>query len=60
MVPELQGTDSKVAAHGLSCSMACGFFPDQGSNLCLLYLQEDSLPLSHQGRPAHLVFKVIL
>ena len=36
---------------GLSFSMACGIFPDQGSNLCLLYWQEDSLPLSHQGSP---------
>ena len=23
-------------AHGLSCSMACGIFPDQGSNPCPL------------------------
>ena len=29
--------------------MACGIFPDQGLNLCLL--QVDSLPLSHQGSP---------
>ena len=28
-----------------------GIFPDQGSNLCLLHWQVDSLPLSHQGRP---------
>ena len=26
-------------------------FPDQGSNLCLLDWQADSLPLSHQGIP---------
>ena len=26
---------------GLSCSAACGIFPDQGSNLCLLHWQED-------------------
>ena len=38
-------------SHGLSFSVACGIFPDQGSNLCLLYWQEDSLPLSHQGSP---------
>ena len=36
-------------AQGLSCSEACGIFPDQGSNLCLLHWQVDSLPLSHQG-----------
>ena len=34
---------------GLSCSTACGIFPDQGLNLCLLHWQADSLPLSHQG-----------
>ena len=33
---------------GLSCSVACGIFPDQGLNLCLLHWPADSLPLSHQ------------
>ena len=33
---------------------ACGIFPDQELNLCLLHWQEDSLPLSHQGSP-HLI-----
>ena len=33
-------------------AQACGIFPDQGSNLCLLHWQADSLPLSHQGSPA--------
>ena len=42
---------SIFVAHGLSCSAACGIFPDQGSNPCLLHGQEDSLPLSHQGSP---------
>ena len=28
---------SVVAAHGLSCSVECGIFLDQGSNLCLLH-----------------------
>ena len=28
--------------HGLSCSAACGIFPDQGSNLQLLPWQADS------------------
>ena len=36
-------------AHGLGCSEACGIFPDQGWNPCLLHWQVDSLPLSHQG-----------
>ena len=33
---------SVVAAHGLSCSMVCGIFPDQGSNPCPLHWQVDS------------------
>ena len=50
-LPRLQGRGSAVVAHGLSCSMACGIFLDQGSNLCLLHQQADSLPLSHEGSP---------
>ena len=42
-----------VAAQGLSCSIACGIFPDQGSNLWLLHLPANSLPLSHQGSPVN-------
>ena len=42
---------SVVVAHGLSCSKACGIFPDQGLNPCLLHWQVDSLPLGHQGSP---------
>ena len=42
---------SVVVAHGPSCSMACGIFPDQGSNLCPLHWQADSQPLRHQGSP---------
>ena len=38
-------------AHGLSCSAACGIFPDQGSNPCPLHWQADSQPLHHQGSP---------
>ena len=33
---------SVVAVHGLSCSAACGIFPDQGSNPCPLHWQVDS------------------
>ena len=52
----LQSTGSRragsvVVAHGLSCSAACGIFPDQGSNLCPLHWQADSQPLCHQGSP---------
>ena len=42
----------------LSCSTACGIFSDQGSNLCLLHWQVDSLPLSLQG--SHPVSLLIL
>ena len=42
-------TGSVVVAHGLSCSAACGIFPDQGSNPCPLHWQADSQPLRHQG-----------
>ena len=44
-------TGSVIVAHKLSCSAACGIFPDQGSNPCLLHWQANSLPLSHQGSP---------
>ena len=44
-------TGSVVVAHGLSCSAACGIFPDQGSNPCPLHWQADSQPLHHQGSP---------
>ena len=40
-----------VLAHGLHFFESHGIFPDQGLNLCLLYWQADSLPLSHQGSP---------
>ena len=35
--PRLWSSGSIVAVHGLSCSMACGIFPDQGSNQRLLH-----------------------
>ena len=44
-------TSSVGVVHGLSCSQACGIFPDQGWNLCHLHWQLDSLPLSRQGSP---------
>ena len=52
----LQSTGSRcagsvVVAHGLSCSAACGIFPDQGSNPCPLHWQADAQPLCHQGSP---------
>ena len=42
----------------LSCSTACEIFLHQGSNLCLLHWQADSLPPSHQGSSqAQFLFK---
>ena len=35
-------TGSVVVARGLSCSLACGIFLDQGLNPCPLHWQEDS------------------
>ena len=57
----LQSTSSRragsvVMAHGLSCSAACGIFPDQGSNPCPLHWQADSQPLRHQGSPGRWIF----
>ena len=43
-------------ARGLSCSMACGIFLDQGSNPCLLHWQADSLPLSQGEIPLRNAF----
>ena len=52
----LQSRGSAAVAHGLSCSLACGIFPDQGWNLCPLPWQKDSLPLGHQGSSARCFF----
>ena len=49
MVPGLFSAGSVVVVPGLSCSGACGTFPDQGSNLCPLRWRVDSYPLGHQG-----------
>ena len=61
--PWLQSTGSVVVLHGVSCSMACRIFPDQGSDERLLHWQADSsderllhwqadsLPPSHHGSP---------
>ena len=48
---------SVVVAHGPSCSVACGIFPDRGSNPCPLHWQADSQPLHHQGSPQHMNFR---
>ena len=38
----LKSAGSVVVAHRLSCSAACGIFPDQGLNPCLLHWQAGS------------------
>ena len=38
----------RIVAQGLSRSIVCGIFPDQGLSPCLLHLQVDSLPLRYQ------------
>ena len=43
---------SVIVAHGPSCSVAGGIFPDQGSNPRPLHWQADSQPLRHQGSPS--------
>ena len=42
---------SVFVAHRLSCSFACGIFPEKRSNPCSLHWQVDSYPLHHQGNP---------
>ena len=50
---------SVVVARGLSCSAACGIFPDQGLNLCPLHWQADSQPLRHHGSPPFNFYAII-
>ena len=54
-----QSARSVAVVHGLSCSTACGIFPDQGSNPCPLHWQEDSSPLRHQGSPRSLFLRCV-
>ena len=42
--------------HRLSCSTACGLFPGQGLNLCLLHSQADSLPTKPPGKRYLFIF----
>ena len=51
VVPGFYSTGSIVVVHGFSCSVACEIFPDEGSNLCVLQWQVDSLPLTHVESP---------
>ena len=49
---DFQALEHRLNSYGLSCSMACGIFADQGSDPCLLHWQVNSLLLSHHGSPA--------
>ena len=51
---------SIAVAHGLSCSVVCGIFPDQGLNPCLLHWQADALPRSHEGSPSRALLHEVL
>ena len=59
VAPRLQSTGSTFVVHRLSCSKACGIFLHQGSNLCLLHWQADSLPLNHQGIPRTFLMSIL-
>lgn len=54
VAPGLQGTGPIVVAHGLSCSVARGILPDQGSNPVSPALV-DSLPLEPPGKAHHIL-----
>ena len=51
---------SVIVAHGPSCSVACGIFPDQSSNPCPLHWQADSQALRHQGSPKSCSFNSVI
>ena len=46
----LWSTVSIVVTYGLSCSTACGIFPDQGSNLCPPAMEGGFLPPSSPAK----------
>ena len=50
----------RLRGAGASEVVACGIFPDQGSNPCLLHWQVDSFPWSHEGSPGVSFFLFIV
>ena len=50
------GVKISVAGHRLSCSVACGIFPDQGLNSCPLNWHVHSYSVCYQGSPTISVF----
>ena len=53
------GSQAQLKQLWPSCSVACGIFPDQGSNPRPLHWQADSQPLRHQGSPIMDILKRI-
>ena len=51
MIPGLWSTGSVIMVLRLSCPAACGIFPDQGSNPCLLHWQEDFFTTEPSQKP---------
>ena len=51
---------SRSVAHAPSCPMACGFFPDQGSNSCPLHWQVDFPLPDPQGSPPQVFLEYLL
>ena len=51
--PGFQNTGSIVVVRGLSCSKACGIFPDQGSNPCFLLLAGGFFTTEPPGTPSN-------
>ena len=53
----LRSTGSIAAAHGLSCSLACGIFLDQGLNWCPPAWQGGFLTIGPSGKPSACTLK---
>ena len=49
-----------VVVYGLSCSVACRIFPNQGLNPCPLHCHVGSYPLHHQESPKGYLLTVII
>ena len=53
----LPGSRAHAVVHGLSCSMACGIFLDQGLHPCFLHWQADLFTTEPPGKPENFVFE---
>ena len=51
----MQHAGSVLVVHGLSCSVACGIFLDQGLNLSLLHLAGSFFTTEPSGK-SHILF----